>query len=70
MNNKCIWNDKEALKSGLYKYFNDDESIDGINRIQNIEELLNGIKDFVDNDVSEEKTFLIFAKCCANHGSR
>ena len=57
---------KEVLKkSGLYKYFNDDESIDGINRIQNIEELLNGIKDFVDNDVSEEKTVSSFLQSVA-----
>ena len=57
---------KEVLKkSGLYKYFNDDESIDGINRIQNIEELLNGIKDFVDNDVSEEKTTSSFLQSVA-----
>ena len=57
---------KEVLKkSGLYKYFNDDESIDGINRIQNIEELLNGIKDFVDNDVSEEKTASSFLQSVA-----
>ena len=52
---------KEVLKkSGLYKHFNNDESIDGINRIQNIEELLNGIKDFIDNDVLEEKTVSSF----------
>ena len=57
---------KEVLKkSGLYKFFKDDESIDGINRIQNIEELLNGIKDFVDNDVSEEKTVSSFLQSVA-----
>jgi len=57
---------KEILKkSGLYKYFNDDESIDGINRIQNIEELLNGIKDYIDNDVSEEKTVSSFLQSVA-----
>ena len=57
---------KEVLKkSGLYKHFNDDESIDGMNRIQNIEELLNGIKDFIDNDVSEEKTVSSFLQSVA-----
>ena len=57
---------KEVLKkSGLYKHFSDDESIDGINRIQNIEELLNGIKDFIDNDVSEEKTVSSFLQSVA-----
>ena len=41
---------KEILKqSGLYNLYNNDESLEGVNRIQNIEELLNGIKDFVDN---------------------
>ena len=57
---------KEVLKKcGLYKYFNDDESIDGINRIQNIEELLNGIKDFIENDISEEKTVSAFLQSIA-----
>ena len=42
---------KEVLKqSGLYKLYKDDESLQGINRIQNIEELLNGIKDFIENE--------------------
>ena len=42
---------KEVLKqSGLYSLYKNDESLEGINRIQNIEELLNGIKDFVDNN--------------------
>ena len=39
---------KEVLKqSGLYNLYKNDESLEGINRIQNIEELLNGIKDFM-----------------------
>ena len=39
---------KEVLtQSGLYNLYKNDESLEGINRIQNIEELLNGIKDFV-----------------------
>tara|TARA_B100000900_G_scaffold119078_1_gene100366 strand:+ start:2667 stop:4874 length:2208 start_codon:yes stop_codon:yes gene_type:complete len=42
---------KEVLKqSGLYNLYKNDESSEGINRIQNIEELLNGIKDFVENN--------------------
>ena len=46
---------KEVLKqSGLYKLYKDDESIQGINRIQNIEELLNGIKDFIDNENNKD----------------
>tara|TARA_B100000900_G_scaffold115915_2_gene97528 strand:+ start:2896 stop:5151 length:2256 start_codon:yes stop_codon:yes gene_type:complete len=46
---------KEVLKqSGLYNLYKNDESLEGINRIQNIEELLNGIKDFVDNNEENE----------------
>ena len=42
---------KEVLKqSGLYNLYKNDESMEGLNRIQNIEELLNGIKDFVENN--------------------
>ena len=42
---------KEVLKqSGLYNLYKNDESLEGINRIQNMEELLNGIKDFVENN--------------------
>ena len=46
---------KEVLKqSGLYNLYKNDESMEGVNRIQNIEELLNGIKDFVEsNDKSQ-----------------
>ena len=46
---------KEVLKqSGLYNLYKNDESLEGVNRIQNIEELLNGIKDFVDNNEKSE----------------
>ena len=46
---------KEVLKqSGLYKLYKDDESLQGINRIQNIEELLNGIKDFIENENNKD----------------
>lgn len=42
---------KDVLKqSGLYNLYKNDESMEGVNRIQNIEELLNGIKDFVENN--------------------
>lgn len=42
---------KEVLKqSGLFNLYKNDESMEGVNRIQNIEELLNGIKDFVENN--------------------
>ena len=48
---------KEVLRqSGLYSLYKNDESLEGVNRIQNIEELLNGIKDFVDNQEVEDKS--------------
>ena len=52
---------KEVLKqSGLYALYKKDESLEGVNRIQNIEELLNGIKDFVDNNEFEDKSVSSF----------
>ena len=52
---------KEVLKqSGLYNLYKKDESLEGVNRIQNIEELLNGIKDFVDNNEFEDKSVSSF----------
>ena len=48
---------KQVLRqSGLYSLYKNDESLEGVNRIQNIEELLNGIKDFVDNQEVEDKS--------------
>ena len=52
---------KEVLKqSGLYNLFKNDESLEGINRIQNIEELLNGIKDFVENNEKSQASVSSF----------
>ena len=52
---------KEVLKqSGLYNLYKNDESIEGINRIQNIEELLNGIKDFVENNEKSQASVSSF----------
>ena len=52
---------KEVLKqSGLYNLYKKDESLEGVNRIQNIEELLNGIKDFADNNEFEDKSVSSF----------
>ena len=52
---------KEVLRqSGLYNLYKNDESLEGVNRIQNIEELLNGIKDFVDNDEVNDKSVSSF----------
>jgi len=49
---------EEVIKSsGIYKLYKDEESLESINRIQNIEELLNGVQDFVDTQIynSESK---------------
>ena len=52
---------KEVLKqSGLYNLYKNDESLEGINRIQNIEELLNGIKDFVENNEKNQASVSSF----------
>ena len=40
---------EEVIRSsGIYKLYKDEETIESISRMQNIEELLNGVKDFVD----------------------
>ena len=52
---------KDVLKqSGLYNLYKNDESLEGINRIQNIEELLNGIKDFVENNEKSQASVSSF----------
>ena len=52
---------KEVLKqSGLYNLYKNDESLEGINRMQNIEELLNGIKDFVENNEKSQASVSSF----------
>ena len=52
---------REVLKqSGLYNLYKNDESLEGINRIQNIEELLNGIKDFVENNEKSQASVSSF----------
>ena len=52
---------KEVLKqSGLYNLYKNDESLEGINRIQNMEELLNGIKDFVENNEKSQASVSSF----------
>jgi len=37
--------------SNLYKELNSDKSVEGISRLQNLEELLNALKEFVEDDV-------------------
>ena len=44
-----------ASNSGLLKELWDDRSIEGISRYENVQELLNSIKEFIDNEENEEK---------------
>ena len=44
-----------ASKSGLLKELWDDRSIEGISRYENVQELLNSIKEFLDNDDNKNK---------------
>ncbi|RJE70582.1 MULTISPECIES: ATP-dependent helicase [Reichenbachiella] len=49
-----------AKNSGLLKELYDDKTIEGRNRYENVQELLNGIKEFVDNPESEDKSMASF----------
>ena len=44
-----------ASNSGLLKELWDDRSIEGISRYENVQELLNSIKEFIDNEENAEK---------------
>ena len=44
-----------ASNSGLLKELWDDRSIEGISRYENVQELLNSIKEFIDNEENKEK---------------
>ncbi len=44
-----------ASNSGLLKELWDDRSIEGISRYENVQELLNSIKEFIDNDDNKSK---------------
>ena len=44
-----------ASNSGLLKELWDDRSIEGISRYENVQELLNSIKEFLDNDENKKK---------------
>ena len=44
-----------ASNSGLIKELWDDRSIEGISRYENVQELLNSIKEFIDNEENTEK---------------
>ena len=49
-----------AQHSGLLKDLYDDKSVEGLNRYENIQELLNGIKEFSEREDIEEKGLDIF----------
>ena len=49
-----------AQHSGLLKDLYDDKSVEGLNRYENIQELLNGIKEFSEREDIEEKDLDIF----------
>jgi len=49
-----------AKSSGLLKQLNEDKTIEGIGRAENVQELLSGIKEFSENPEIEEKHLGIF----------
>jgi len=49
-----------AKNSGLLKELYEDKSIEGLARYENVQELLNGIKEFVDNPENQDKSLSAF----------
>ena len=49
-----------AKRSGLMKELYDDKTVEGVSRYQNVQELLNAIKEFADNPEIEDKSLEIF----------
>lgn len=49
-----------AKTSGLIKELYNDKSVEGLARYENVQELLNGVKGFVDNEEQEDKTLGAF----------
>lgn len=49
-----------AKNSGLLKELYEDKTIEGLNRYENVQELLNAIKEFVDNPENEDKSLGAF----------
>lgn len=45
-----------AKSSGLLKELYEDKTVEGVNRYENVQELLNGIKEYVDNPELQDKT--------------
>ena len=49
-----------AKQSGLLRDLYEDKTIEGLNRYENVQELLNAIKEYVDNDENEDKSLGAF----------
>ncbi|MGF1636342.1 MAG: ATP-dependent helicase [Cyclobacteriaceae bacterium] len=49
-----------ASRSGLLKELYEDKTIEGLNRYENVQELLNAIKEFVDNPDNQDKSLGAF----------
>ncbi|MCC5927606.1 MAG: UvrD-helicase domain-containing protein [Cyclobacteriaceae bacterium] len=49
-----------ASRSGILKELYEDKTIEGLNRYENVQELLNAIKEFVDNTENEDKSLGAF----------
>jgi DNA helicase-2/ATP-dependent DNA helicase PcrA len=49
-----------SKNSGLLKELYEDKTIEGVNRYENVQELLNAIKEFVDNPEAEDKSLGAF----------
>ena len=49
-----------AKQSGLLRELYEDKTIEGLNRYENVQELLNAIKEFVDNDENKDKSLGAF----------
>jgi len=49
-----------AKESGLLKELYDDKTIEGLNRYENVQELLNAIKEFTDNPENDNKSLVAF----------
>ncbi|BDC99876.1 ATP-dependent helicase [Persicobacter psychrovividus] len=51
---------KVAKASGLMRALFEDKTVEGVSRYENVQELLNAVKEFVDNEENEDKTLDAF----------
>ncbi|TLU97829.1 ATP-dependent helicase [Dyadobacter luticola] len=49
-----------AKTSGILRELYEDKTVEGLSRYENVQELLNGIKEFVDSEANEDKTLSAF----------